>query len=146
LSNLIGECEEFSPLVDNVKIRAILRVKLDEHGEQSTDDKHGVALKKTPPHLSGYSRSDYVLVVDYGLFMNDADRLPARMHQALMQIDASTSSDGVVKTKARKPDVVTFQKTVQRYGAIQAGLHRELLRAIEHSAEEITHQMAEEEV
>jgi hypothetical protein len=39
------------------------------------------------------------------------------MHRALMRVHVETTDKGVIKISLRKPDVMTFQQTIVRFGA-----------------------------
>jgi Putative phage metallopeptidase len=111
---------EFKPLRDlHIVIKPCLRVRLDKDGQTQPCKGIPVKLKRVSPieRLFIRDRAHFILVVDYHAWETGNEKSRgALIHHALMQIAAEKSEDGI-KISTRKPDIVEFTATVERFGA-----------------------------
>jgi hypothetical protein len=114
------ELAEFSLLRQfAIKVEGCLKVRLDKHGEPLPSKGKKVEVKKTPAVFSLLVQPQYVVVVDYGFWIDQMVsevHKKALLHHALMQLNVEPTTDGK-KLGIRKPDVIEFAATAKRYGA-----------------------------
>lgn len=111
---------EFNNLRDlGVSVVACLKVRMDADGESQPCKGDPVTLKKVGAveRLFMSEKPHYMLIVDFHAWdTSDQRRRMAMIHRGLMRISADRTEQGV-KLGTRKPDVVEFTRTVERFGA-----------------------------
>jgi len=96
-----------------------MRVSMDKDGETKPCKGEAASIKRVGPveRLFMTKKPHFLLVVDYGAW-SDADEQKRRviLHRGLMRITAEKNDDGLC-LGTRKPDIVEFTRTVERFGA-----------------------------
>jgi len=110
--------EEFNPIRElELGFQVAAKVKMNTNGEQEATSGEPVVLRRIGPSDAVFLSGHYkVYICD--LRWREASDVgrKAMLHRALMRIEIAHTDSGI-KIKTRKPDVVTFQQTIIRFGA-----------------------------
>jgi len=110
--------EEFNAIRDyELGFQIAAKVKTNADGEQEPTTGEPVVVRRIGPadavFLNGHFK---IYICDLRWRESSRDHQKAMLHQALMRILIENTDSGI-KIKMRKPDVVTFQQTIVRFGA-----------------------------
>jgi len=118
LQVVIDNNPAFTPLNDEVKVRAVFVIRMD--GDQvSKPGKEAVTLKKVPPEMAVFYKTPikFILVVDHHYWLEAQPRQKhAALDRALSRIALEKDEAGVYKPKIRKWDLQDNVDNIQRYG------------------------------
>ena len=119
ISTEVYDLEEFNPLRrTELDYKLVFKSKLGQNDEPAACG-NPCDLKKVPEVFMSLSPTvpDYVLVVDRFWWDNHSeDQCRALLHSTFMRLTLQESRTGI-KVVTRRPDLVTFIRTVERYGA-----------------------------
>jgi hypothetical protein len=108
---------EFTPLRDSgIKVLACTKVKFQDEEEQPCSG-DPVSVRKVSDLHRVFIDGHYLLVADQYTFSHSNElQLKALLHSALMRISVENTESGL-KLGIRKPDIMAFQATINRFGA-----------------------------
>lgn len=109
---------EFDPLRNHeVKINTCIVVRTTKEGEDVPCKGDPVVLKKISPLEKLFIDADYILVVNNSAWKSASSTIvqQAMLHKGLMKINVE-AVDGGATLSVRKPDVVEFSATMNRFG------------------------------
>lgn len=139
------EFEEFEPLrLHDIKFVAIVRTCADSNGEHVQGAGDILQLKKISALHKALINADYILQVDYYGWNHvlEGPKLTAAIHRCLMSVNiVQSDSDRGFKIEKRKPDVMDYRKTVERFGTYTQGLS-ELRDLFKKGSKQFAHEMA----
>jgi len=110
---------EFNPIREQeLTIHCLVAVKTNNEAEP-LEINPPVVLKKVPPEFKVLTKGHYYIRICNYFWEHASDtEVEAAIHRALMgiQVDKNPKT-GKISLKKRKPDVVEYRATVNRYGA-----------------------------
>jgi hypothetical protein len=116
---------EFNELRDlAIVVLPCVKVRMDKDGETQACKGDPVTVKKVGPveRIFMTKKPHFLVVVDYGAWGEANEKIrQAMLHRGLMRIVAEKTDDGM-KIGTRKPDIVEFTMTVERFGAFNEHL------------------------
>lgn len=118
LQVVIDNNPSFQPLTDEVKVRAVFVIRMDDE-QVSKPGKEAVVLKKVPPEVSAFFKTPikFIVVVDHHFWLEAQPRQKhAALDRALSRIVLEKDDAGVYKTKIRKWDLQDNVDNIERYG------------------------------
>ena len=113
----LSEFEELREL--GIVVSPCMRVRMNPDGEAQPCTGEPVSVKRVGPveRLFMPKKPHFLLVVDYGAWSAvDEQRRKTILHRGLMRIVVEKTDDGI-HLSTRKPDIVEFIRTVERFGA-----------------------------
>lgn len=112
------EYEEFAPIREQELVFLVAAmVKTDNEGEKQNTSGDPVIVRRVGPADAVFIQGHFKVYICQTRW-DEANELQqkAMLHRALMKVDVENTDKGI-KIKTRKPDVVTFQQTIIRFGA-----------------------------
>ncbi len=142
----LSEFEDLREL--GIIVLPCMRIRMDKDGETQPCTGEPVSVKRVGPveRLFMSKKPHFILVVDYGTWnAADEQRRKIMLHRGLMRLVVEKTDDGI-HLSTRKPEIVEFIRTVERFGAYTEQLLN-LREAFRNSANRILPTVvAEEEV
>ena len=125
VAEMIGDetYSEFTPIRDQeIRILVAAMVKTDKDGIQEPTKGEPVIVCKVTPRDKPFVDGQYKVYIDKTRWdeANDLQQ-KAMLHRGLMRINIESKESGI-KLGTRKPDVLTFQATIVRFGAWEEDL------------------------
>ena len=138
--------DEFAPIREQELIFLVAAmVKTNNDGEAQATSGEPVIVRRVGPADAVFLTGHFKVYI-CNTRWDEANELQqkAMLHRALMKVEVDKTEDRI-KLKLRKPDVVTFQQTIVRFGAWEAGLIklRNNLQAAQKKMKEVTAEVAE---
>ncbi len=120
ITDMIGDetYSEFDPIrQQETKILVAAMVKTDKDGVQEPTKGEPVIIRKVSAADKPFIDGHYKVYIDKTRW-DEANELQqkAMLHRGLMRINIESKESGI-KLGTRKPDVLTFQATIVRFGA-----------------------------
>lgn len=120
VADLIGDekYEEFAPIREQELLFLVAAmVKTDKDDQPLATSGDPVIVRRVGPADAVFLQGHFKVYICQ-LRWNEANDIQrqAMLHRALMKVDVENTDKGI-KIGMRKPDVVTFQQTIVRFGA-----------------------------
>jgi len=111
---------EFDDLRElGIVVLPCMRVRMDKDGETQPCKGEPTTIKRVGPleRLFMTKKPHFLLVMDYGAWSAaNEERRRIMLHRGLMRIAVEKTEEGT-RLGTRKPDIVEFTRTVERFGA-----------------------------